>query len=478
MIAGKLAAPTIYEASELIKASQISPVELVEASLARIRILAPKLNAFITVVADEAHRAAKDAETEIAAGRYRGPLHGIPIALKDNIVTKGVRTTAASKVLADWVPDYDSTVAVRLWRAGAVLVGKTNLHEFAGAILDTDSHFGPCRNPWDPQHVPGGSSSGSAAVVATGMCPGALGTDTTGSIRGPASYTGVVGMKPTYGLIGRYGVIPISWSLDHAGPMTRTVRDCALMLGALAGHDSRDPGSAQVPRKDYTSLLGQSLEGVTIGIPDKSFFFHSATEEVEGLVHNALGVLEELGARVVEVSLPHVEYSESVATVITGSEGASVHERWLRSCPQGYSPYLRDRFRIAALIPAIEYQRAQRVRALIRHGVEQAFKRVDVLVTPTTPFPAPRIGQKSITIRGREESLLSPTVGIMTRPFSLAGVPVVSVPCGFSGSGLPVGMSIIGPHFGEQKVLQVAYAHEQVAGWHRKEPQLSETTRG
>ena len=389
MIAGELAVPAIHEASALIKARQLSPVELVEACLARIETLDPKLNAFITVLAEEARRSAKDAETEIGAGRYRGPLHGIPIALKDNIVTKGIRTTAGSKVLADWIPDYESTVAARLRRAGAVLLGKTNLHEFAGAILDTDSHFGPCHNPWDLRHVPGGSSTGSAAAVASGICPGALGSDTTGSIRGPASFTGVVGMKPTYGLIGRYGVIPISWSLDHAGPMTRTVRDCALMLGALAGHDSRDPGSARVPRKDYTSLLGQSVKGLSIGIPDKSFFFQSATEEVEGLVYKALGVLEELGAHVTEVSLPHVEYSESAATVITGSEGASVHEHWLRTRSQGYSPYLRDRFRIAALIPAIEYQRAQRVRTLIRQGVEKALQRVDVLVTPTTPFFAP-----------------------------------------------------------------------------------------
>ena len=462
---------TIAQAAQLIRQRELSPVELTASVLERIDRLNSRLNAYITVLPDQATQAARDAEEEIGAGRYRGPLHGIPISLKDLYATKGVRTTAGSKILAEWVPDFDATVVARLKDAGAIIVGKAHTAEFAtGSFSWLSHHFGLARNPWNPEHSCGGSSTGSGVSVAAGMALGSMGHDTGGSVRLPAALCGVTGLKPTYGLVSRYGITPLSWSLDHAGPLTRTAQDAALMLQAIAGFDPHDRSSTQLPVPDFSRSLVDSIRGLRLGVL-KGFADEITDEEVGNAVGEALAILEGLGTKVQEVSLPLFKYAEPVSEVITSSEAASWHEGWVRTRPQDYGPTQLQRFRIGLLLQANHYHKAQRIRTLINSELRQVLQRVDVIVSPTTAIAAPRIGQDTASVRGREESV-GWLVSCLTRPYNLSGMPAITICCGFTTMGLPVGLQIAGRPFEDSTVLQVAHAYQQATDWHTRQPDI------
>ncbi|MBI4233727.1 MAG: Asp-tRNA(Asn)/Glu-tRNA(Gln) amidotransferase subunit GatA [Chloroflexi bacterium] len=462
---------TIVEAARLIEKKALSPVELVGASLERIQRLNPKLNAYLTVMADSAMQAAQQAEREIQQGRYRGPLHGIPVSLKDLYYTRGVRTTAGSRIMADFVPDYDATVTTRLREAGAVIVGKAHMHEFAMGATTNNPHYGPCHNPWKLDRIPGGSSGGSGAAIAARTDLASLGSDTGGSIRLPAAVCGVVGLKPTYGRVSRHGVVPLSWSLDHAGPLTRTAADAALVLQAIAGHDPKDSSSADIPVSDYPRALDGNIKGLRVGIP-REYFWDELDPDVEQAVRRAIGVLGELGCAVEEVSLPTMPYAAAAGSLISWAEAATFHERWLRTRAGDYGVDVRNRLEQASMELAVHYIKAQRVRRQITEELVKALQRVDVLVAPTAPIPAPRIGATTIQVRGVSTDVLL-LLSKLTRPFNLSGQPAVSVPCGFSRDGLPVAFQVAGRHFDEATVLKVADAYQRATDWHARVPPLA-----
>lgn len=464
----ELAEVGIAGLSPLIRARQVSPVEVVEAALERIAAVDKQLNAFITVTAGEARAAARVAEREIAGGTWRGPLHGIPVALKDLFAVAGVPTTNGSRIFKDAVSPHDATVTARLRAAGAVLVGKTNLHEFAMGSTTNNPHFGTCHNPWNLEHIPGGSSGGSGAAVAASLCLGALGSDTGGSVRGPACQCGIVGLKPTYGLVSRHGMFPLSWSLDHAGPLAKTVRDTALLLGAIAGHDPRDPSSANVAIPDYTAGLEAGVRGLRVGVP-REYFFERSTEEVERMVREAIGVLEQLGATIEEVSVPHIEVAAAAGMTIISVEAAEIHARWLRTRPEDYGADVRPRLQMGALFRGIDYARAQRIRSLIQREFREVMSRVDVFVSPNNPVPPPRIDQPMVAVRGKEIWVMS-LMPSLTIPHNLTGYPALTVPCGLGASGVPVGLQIVGRPFEEVTVFRAAHAYEQATEWHRRRP--------
>lgn len=458
----------IRNLSAAIKAKALSPLDLTRAMLARIERHNPRLNAFLTVTPEEALRDAAEAEREIAAGHYRGPLHGIPLSVKDLFATRGTRTTAGSKILAEWVPAADATVVARLREAGAVLVGKTHLHEFAYGITNENPHYGPARNPWDPERIPGGSSGGSAASVAAGLCAGTLGTDTGGSIRIPSALCGLVGLKPTYGRVSRHGVVPLCWSLDHVGPLARCAADAALILQAIAGHDARDAASARVPLPDFSHRLGQGVRGLALGIP-REFFFDRLDPEVRAAVEGALKVLEGLGARLVPVSLPHARHVPAVSFGIQAPEAFAYHERTLRTRAHEYGADVRARLESGRYFAAAHYLKAQRARHLVFEDYRQAFQAVQAILTPTVPLPATLVGAATVTVEGKEVDVR----GAMTRfarAFNATGLPAATVPCGFTAGGLPVGLQVAGGPFEEATVLQVAHAYEEAGGWAGRRP--------
>jgi aspartyl-tRNA(Asn)/glutamyl-tRNA(Gln) amidotransferase subunit A len=459
---------TIAEAAKRIDRKELSPVELTQAALERISALNPQLNAFIMVLADQARAAAQAAEREIMSGQRRGPLHGIPIALKDLCATKGVRTTAGSKILQDHVPLHDATVASRLAQVGTILLGKLHMNEFAYGPDGDNAHYGRVRNPWNPERLTGGSSSGSGAAVAASLCLGALGTDTGGSIRIPSALCGIAGLKPTYGRVSRYGITPLSWSLDHAGPMAKTVEDAALLLQAIAGYDAKDPGSAPQPIPNYAAALSGDVRGLRLGIPQE-YFFEMLDPEVEGAVHQAIEVMRGLGAAVHQVSWPSLRYATLAALIIVLAEASAFHDTWIRTRPQDYQPDVALRLKWGLLLPASAYLKAQRLRALMCREVAQLWRQVDILVTPATMMAAPRPGETHVRIGNRQmstrEALLRPM-----RPFNLTGLPAMSVPCGFTSTGLPIGLQIAGKPFDETTVLRVAHAYEQHTDWHRRRP--------
>jgi aspartyl-tRNA(Asn)/glutamyl-tRNA(Gln) amidotransferase subunit A len=452
----------------LIQRQEVSPVEATRAVLDRVEKFDRQLNSFITVLGDEALAQARAVEQEIRDGRYRGPLHGIPIAVKDLCYTKGTRTTAGSKILADFIPAYDATAVARLREAGAILIGKLNMHEFARGATNATSLIGACTNPWDTLRVPGGSSSGSAAAVAAGLCFGALGTDTGGSIRIPAALCGIVGLKPTYGRVSRYGVFPLSWSLDHVGPMTRTVMDAALILQVIAGYDRRDHTTRTAVVPDYSAALTRDIQGARLGIP-KEFYFEQLDPAVGDSVRGAIQTLERAGAQVEEVSLPLSKYAAATGRLISLAESAEIHEKFLKTCSADYSPDVRAGFLAGQLILGKHYLRAQRLRSLIRHEMAEALRRIDVLVTPTVPISAPKIGRTTGTI-GQETIDVMAALSRLTRPANLTGFPAISVPCGFTPEGLPIGLQLTGRPFAESTVLQLAYAYEQETDWHQRRP--------
>lgn len=457
---------TIGEAAARLQRGELSPVELMRACLERIDKTERQLHSFITLLDKEAMGAAREAEAEMLRGEYRGPLHGIPIALKDLYDTAGVRTTSGSYVDLQRVPPVDATVTARLKNAGAILVGKLAMHEFALGGPDWTTPFEPARNPWNLAHITGGSSSGSGSAVAAGQVMGALGSCTGGSIRGPASLCGIVGLKPTYGRVSRTGVVTLSWSQDHAGPMTRTVEDSAHMLQAIAGYDPRDPTSSRAPVPDYTRSLKEDLRGVTVGLPRHYFFDPDpgVSAEVVVTVERAVAVLEDLGARVQDVTLPSLYYVRAANSVIMVCEAYAYHEPNLKARPKEFGEIVRGRFRVGGLLTAGDYLQAQRVRTWARREFAEVMRRVDFLVTPTMTQPAaPFEGyDPTSTVRGRS----------FTAPFNVTGMPAISVPCGFTTDGLPIGMQIAGKPFDEPGIIQAAYSYQQHAGWHEQHPPI------
>jgi aspartyl-tRNA(Asn)/glutamyl-tRNA(Gln) amidotransferase subunit A len=466
MSAGDAASPTrlsLSEASELVRSKKISPVELTKACLSRIEQLNPKLNAFITVTADTALAQAREAEADVRGGRWKGPLHGIPIALKDLVDTAGVRTTAASAVFKDRIPAQDAEIVRRLKAAGAVLVGKLNMHEFAYGGSTVISAFGPVRNPWALDTSAGGSSAGSAAAVAAGLCYGAIGSDTGGSIREPAGYCGIVGLKPTYGRVSTRGVIPLSWSLDHLGPMTRTVRDAALMLQTLAGYDPEDTTSTDRPVPDYAAALGKKTS-FRLGIP-RAYFYEGLHPEVQAAMTAALAVLGKLTASQRDIE---IQTGSEAATMVLRAEAFAYHQENVAKSPELYQPETLKRIRSGAEISASAYISGRRQLDQLRRATQKIFQDVDLLITPTAPVPPFKISE----LLGDPDNLRPKEILMLrnTRPFNALGLPTISVSCGFTSGGLPIGMQITGPAEGEATVLTLAHAYEQATDWHKRWP--------
>ena len=452
---------TIRELGARYRRRELSPVEVTHALLARIERLDPVLHAFVTLTADRALADARAAEEALGRGDGRALL-GIPVAHKDIYLTRGIRTTGGSALLADWIPEDDAT-CVRRWReAGTVLLGKLITHEFAFGIQLPGHRFPPARNPWNLDHIPGGSSSGSGAALAAGLVSGATGSDTGGSIRGPAAFCGLVGLKPTYGRVSRAGVLTLSWTLDHTGPMARTVEDCAYLLQAMAGHDPADPASSRAPVDDYLAPLARDIRGVRIGVP-RAYFFEGIDPEIERAFEEALETLRRLGAEVRDVQIPSLHATHSFLLILM-AEAFAYHERDIREHPEFYGDVLRERILTGALVTAAEYTQAQRIRAQICRETADVLRDVDVLVTPTTLKPATPFTVAQDPDVGFPKSNMP--------PFNLTGLPTLALPCGFSSSGLPLSLQLSGRPFEEGTVLRVGHAYEQATRWHTRRPPL------
>src|ERR1700730_9773473 len=458
-----LASLSLTEASSRIRARSVTPTQLTEACLARIDTYNPMLNAFITVLRQQARAQARELDAEQSSGKLRGPLHGIPIALKDNIDTAGIRTTAASALFDDRVPEQDAEVARRLKDAGAIVIGKTNLHEFAMGGTNATSYYGPVRNPWALDRNPGGSSGGSAAAVAAGLCFGALGTDTGGSIRIPAAYCGVTGLKATYGLVSIRGVIPLTFSLDHCGPITRTVQDAALMLNALAGYDKLDIASVEHPREDYAAAMKQPVAALRLGIP-RAPFFDLLDADVAKSIAAAIGVLSKLTRSFKDVTLP------SVRDISLAGEANAYHEETFGRLPDRYQIPTRRNLQNNANRKTSEYVRARWKLELLRRTIDDSFKDFYLVVLPTRR----RIPRKidAAIKRERTDKPLNPELE-NTGQFNMYGIPAISTSCGFSSAGLPVGLMIAGPRFSEGRVLALAHAYERSTNWRERKPPLT-----
>jgi len=457
---------SLAELSRKIKASEISPVEATEACLARITATENTLGAYVRVLADEARAAAREAEAEIVAGNWKGPLHGVPVALKDLYDVQGVPTTASSRVRKDWVPKADGATAAALKDAGAIILGKTHTHEFAYGITTPTT-----RNPWNPERIPGGSSGGSGATVASGGAFLGMGSDTGGSIRIPAALCGVVGLKPTFGRISRMGVTSLSWGLDHVGPLTRTVEDAAICLQVLAGYDPRDPASLDEPVPDYSAGLGQGVKGLRVGVPT-NYFFDNVEPEVQEAVRAAYAKLAELGAELVEVALPMPEQIMAVEFAICLPEASAYHSRMLRETPDDYNDDVRAFLDAGEMVPATTYIQALRVRNLLQQGFRKLYDSVDVIVAPTVAATAVKAGTESITWQDGTEEPLSSVYVRLSAPANVTGLPSLSVPCGFSSDGLPIGFQAIGRPLEEAIILRLGAAYEAATDWSKRRPEL------
>lgn len=446
---------TLLEAAAALRRRETSSVELTEGALDRIARLNPVTNAIQTVMAESARELARQADAELARGRGRGPLHGIPVALKDLFYTKGVRTTGGSKLFAQYVPDHDAAVVESLAGGGAVLVGKAGMHELAYGITSSNPHFGAIRNPWDRDRIPGGSSGGSAASVAAGMVFMAMGSDTGGSIRIPASFCGVVGLKPTFGRVSRYGAMPLGFSLDHMGPLTRSVRDAAAVLNIIAGYDRRDDTSSRRPVENYVPEPEPSLRGLRIGLPE-NFYFERLDPDVDQAVRGAFRTAESRGAQVVPLRVPDISAINTVGRMILLAEASALMEPHLAQRDQFGADVLAllDQGR---LLPATDYVNAQRLRRGMQREFAALWPHVDCLFTPTTPITAPRIGETSTTFGGQTEDVRLASTRLV-RGINVLGLPAVSIPCGSDRRGLPIGLQIIGKPFAEALILRVAQA--------------------
>ena len=469
MSSPELAYLSISESSRLIQAGEVSPVDLVEECLERIERLDDDLRAFITVTGDSALAEAKRAEDAAARGDRKGPLHGIPVALKDIIDTAGVLTTSGSRIHAGRVPSTDATVTERLGDAGAVLMGKLNLSEFA--MGGTVKHaFGTPKNPWDRSRNPGSSSSGSAISVASAMCFGSLGSDTGGSIRGPASYCGIVGVRPTYGRVPRHGVTPLSWSLDTVGPMARTVLDCAIMLQAIAGHDPRDPTSSRSPVPNYPEELEARTGRLNIGMPVELCESDVLDPEVNAAFDEAMAVIQRLAGTISSVSLPAIDRSPVPVIVISDGDAADYHAPWLRTRASEYDANVQLRLLTGAATPADAYVRAQRIRALVRAEMLGALDRFDVLAAPATHTAAPPLAIAAGTGGSFGDLREDLPRRVFSGPASLSGLPTLVLPCGFTTAGLPIGLQLMGRPFEEAALFRLGQAYERETGWHLQRP--------
>jgi aspartyl-tRNA(Asn)/glutamyl-tRNA(Gln) amidotransferase subunit A len=473
MQANDLTALSIAEAGALIVRRQVSPVELTDAYLAQLERQNPLLNAYVTVTGDAAREEARAAEREIGSGTYRGPLHGIPIALKDLYDTKGIRTAAGSKILWDRVPDEDSAVTTLLRAAGAISLGKTNTHEFAYGVTTNNPHFGATRNPWNPDCIPGGSSGGSGAAVAAGMAAMAMGSDTGGSIRIPAALCGTVGLKATHGRVSTAGVIPLSWTLDHAGPLTRTVEDAALVLNAIAGYDPNDAMTVPVPVDDYTRDLAAGVRGLRLGVP-RTGFFEAIDPEVARAVEEAIAVYRTLGATVEDMDGTALWNARQAVSDIMLADARHYHAAWLRDRPEEYGEDVRDRLMRRTDMSADEFIAAMRVRAAVTVETARLMTRYDGLLLPTTRIPAPPIAGQTIIIDGQE--VFAPNILTSnTNPFNLPGMPALSLPCGFTAAGLPIGLQVVTRRWDEVTALRIAAAYERATNWHTRRPAMAES---
>jgi aspartyl-tRNA(Asn)/glutamyl-tRNA(Gln) amidotransferase subunit A len=453
---------TILEAAAALRARQVSSVELTTRCLETIARDNPKLNAFLAVTEEQALADARRADAEFAEGRDRGPMQGIPIAHKDLFCTNSVKTTSGSKVFAEYVPNFDAAVVEKLRDAGAVMMGKTNMHEHAYGITSNNPHFGPVRNPWDPERIPGGSSGGSAVAVASEMALGATGSDTGGSIRVPASYCGIAGLKPTFGLVSKFGALPLGFSLDHAGPMARTVRDVAAMLEAMAGHDARDGSSVRRKRERYVPGREEGLAGVRIALP-QNFFFERLDAEVQKLVLGAAQAAEEGGATFVMSRVPDGQQLNTIAQVTLLAEAASVHEPYIRKRRGDYGADVLALLDMGRLVPATDYLQAQRLRKRILQVFLELLKKVDCILMPVTPVAAPKIGQDTVEIQGQPEDVRLASTRLV-RGINALGLPALAFPAGFTAAGLPVGLQLVGRPFSEANLLRVGAAMEDRIG--------------
>jgi aspartyl-tRNA(Asn)/glutamyl-tRNA(Gln) amidotransferase subunit A len=453
---------TIAEAADLLARREIAAVELTEAHLRRIDAHDTHLNSFITVTSDHALTQARAADAELTRGVRRGPLHGIPLALKDLYDTAGIRTTAGSTFFADRIPDTDARAVTLLYQAGAVLLGKLNMHEWALGVTNINPHYGPSRNPWDPSRITGGSSGGAAAALAAGLCMGALGSDTGGSIRIPSSLCGIVGLKPTFGRVSLQGVIPLSWNLDHAGPMARTVTDAALLLQTIAGYDPDDPVSVALPVDNLLATLDAGVTGWRIALATDAHF-GEADPEVISAVRRAATVFEELGARVEAVDLSQGREAAQMNALMTTSDAAAFHRDRLRDHPHRFGADVLARMERGAQFTSTEYILARRFQSEWRRRLERLFEQFDLLLTPATPITAP-------VIEGLDAIEAARQLTRCTAPFNLAGLPALSVPCGLSAAGLPIGLQIVAAPWNEARVLRAGRAFENATQWHRQTP--------
>jgi aspartyl-tRNA(Asn)/glutamyl-tRNA(Gln) amidotransferase subunit A len=483
----KLFSLGIAELNKKLESREISASEIHESVFKRIDTVEGKIRAYITVTREKALEMAKEADKEIAAGNKKA-LSGIPVAIKDNMCTKGILTTCASKILPNFIPPYESTATLKLLGNGYMLPGKTNMDEFAMGSSTENSGFHTTRNPWDVDRVPGGSSGGSAAAVAADECAAALGSDTGGSIRQPASFCGVVGLKPTYGRVSRYGLVAFASSLDQIGPITKNITDAAILMNIISGRDTMDSTSAPVDVPDFTSELGKDIKGLRIGIP-KEYFIEGIDPEVEQSVSKAIRHFESLGAIPVEISLPHSGYAVAAYYVLATSEASSnlarydgvkygfraegkdLLDMYMNSRAQGFGPEVKRRIMLGTYTLSsgyydAYYKKAQQVRTLIKNDFENAFKSVDLIVTPTAPTPAFKAGEKT------DDPLQMYLADIFTISVNLAGVPAISIPCGFTSGNLPIGLQLIGKHFDEGSLLKASYAFEQSTEWHKRKPDL------
>ncbi len=480
---------TIHELHEKIKKKEVSSLEATQAQLDHIRKVEPKVSAYITLTEELALEQAKKTDAEISKGKDISPLTGIPFALKDIFITKGIKTTCASKILHNYVPPYNGTAVQKLLDAGIVHLGKLNMDEFAMGSSSETSHFVKTKNPWDLERTPGGSSGGSSAAISADLCFGTLGTDTGGSIRQPAALTSIVGLKPTYGRVSRYGVIAFASSLDQVGPMAKDVRDCALILNTIAGHDPKDSTSVNTPVPDYTKSLTGDVKGLRIGIP-KEYFVKGMDTEIETSVRAAIKQYESMGAICEEVSFAHTESAVPAYYILAPAEASSnlarydgvryghrvqdpkdLIDMYTRSRSEGFGSEVKRRIMLGTYVLSSGYYdayylKAQKVRTLIQKDFLDAFQKFDVLLTPVTPSPAFKLGEKT------DDPVAMYLSDIFTINVNLAGLPGMSLPFGFTKSGLPIGMQLIAKHFEEEKIFRAAYAYEQNSEWHKKKPNL------
>ncbi|MCY4366793.1 MAG: amidase [Chloroflexi bacterium] len=456
--------------STLIRNKQVSPVEVIDAHLSRIEATEPTLNSFITLLPDHARDAARRAESQIQAGNYRGPLHGIPVGLKDLFNTAGVRTTSGSRILDNFVPSEDCTVATKFQQAGAILLGKLNMHQFAYGPTGENFDYGHMHNPWNPEMVTGGSSGGSGSAAAAGQCTITMGSDTGGSVRIPSALCGIVGLKPTYGLVSRAGLTPLSWCLDHPGPMVRTVVDAALAMNVIAGFDPNDRATTMRQLPDYTASLDGSVEGLRIGVV-KEYFEAPLDAEVETAVRAALAKLSEMGAIITEVSFPMFFDSQAISGTILMSEAAAYHRDLLATDGDKFTPSVRLRLEAGLFVTAADYLKAQQARARFNYEMSRLYQEVDLLAGPSEPITAPPILASEVTI-GDSSVGTTGALTQYTRPYNISGTPAISVPCGFSATGMPIGLQLAGRPFDEATVLRAAHAYEQNTEWHLKRPPI------